>query len=266
MTPPKPKKTAIIGYGYVGKALGEMFPDALFFDPVNPASSRKQDINRQCDFAIIAVPTPMLPDGSCDTSIVESSVAWLRTPHILIKSTVPPGTIAKLSRKYRKKLVFSPEYTGESKYWSPYNWKIVEEPFLILGGPRTETGFMLNLFKKKMGPVKRYFQTDSTTAEMVKYMENAFYATKVTFCNEFFEIARVFGVDYNELRELFIADPRLSPMHTLVFEDKRGFDGKCFPKDLNAIVQAAAKKKYDAKLLREVLTSNVKFRGERLIR
>ncbi len=255
-------KIAIIGYGYVGKALRELFPDALIFDPVYSESNSQKEINLKCNFAIISVPTAERPDGSCDISVVEKSIAWLKTPHILIKSTISPGTTAKLSKKYHKKIVFSPEYTGESKYWSPYNWKIIEEPFLILGGPRSETKYMLEIFKKKMGPVKHYFQTDSTTAELVKYMENSFYATKVTFCNEFFEIAKTFGVDYNELRELFIADPRLSPMHTLVFEDQRGFGGKCFPKDVNAIVKASTVAGYNPKLLREVLSSNKKFRGK----
>jgi UDP-glucose 6-dehydrogenase len=133
---------------------------------------------------------------------------------------------------------------------------------MVVGGERNVTKYIIDAFKHILGPYKKYFQTDSTTAEIVKYMENSFFATKIAFCNEFFEICKVFGADYNEVREMFVADPRVNPGHTLVFEDSRGFGGKCLPKDLNAIVQAASGAGYDAKLLRQVLLSNTEFRGE----
>lgn len=250
----------IVGYGYVGRAMHELFPEACIYDPHLSSSHTKEDINRR-DMALVCVPTAMNKDGSCDVSLVTESIAWLTTPYILIKSTIPPGTTDALRAQYRKRIVFSPEYAGESAYWSPYNWKIIEEPFLILGGDRSDTVVILNCFKKKMGPTKRYFQVDARTAELAKYMENAFYATKVTFCNEFFEIARAFNVDYNEVRELFIVDPRINAMHTLVFEDNRGFGGKCFPKDVNGIVRAAENAGYEPKLLKQVLSSNERFKA-----
>ena len=252
----------IVGHGYVGKAFHKFFTEAKVYDPAYPESNTKEDINK-CDLAIVAVPTPMKKDGSCDTSIVEESIKWLKTPVILIKSTVVPGTTEMLKKKYKKRIVFSPEYVGESKYWTPYNSTIENEPFMVVGGDRKDTNYVLRFFKPKGGPMKRYLQTDATTAELTKYIENTFYAVKVTFCNEFFEIAKTFGVDYNELRELWTADPRLSPMHTLVFEDDRGFGGKCFPKDVNAIVKATEKAGYSPKLIKEVLATNKRFRGNR---
>ena len=111
-----------------------------------------------------------------------------------------------------------------------------------------------------MGPVKQYRQTDATTAEIVKYWENTFYALKVTFVNEMYEICKAFGVDFYEARDLWILDPRLNPMHTMVFEHNRGFGGKCFPKDVNALVQASKKAGYSPKLLETMLKVNEKFR------
>jgi Predicted UDP-glucose 6-dehydrogenase len=49
------------------------------------------------------------------------------------------------------------------------------------------------------------------------------------------------GVDWNELRELWLLDPRINKNHTLVFERDRGYGGKCFPKDVKAIIKDSEK-------------------------
>jgi UDP-glucose 6-dehydrogenase len=95
---------------------------------------------------------------------------------------------------------------------------------------------------------------------MAKYMENAFYATKVAFCNELYDICDAVSVDWNEVRELWMSDPRLHRMHTAVFKDNRGFGGKCLPKDTSALVQIAKKAKVTSDLLEGVLSSNEKVR------
>jgi UDP-glucose 6-dehydrogenase len=97
---------------------------------------------------------------------------------------------------------------------------------------------------------------------VAKYMENAFYATKVMFCNEFFDIARRFGVDYNELREVWLADPRISRDHTFVYPQDRGFGGKCLSKDTAAIIAASEQQGYTPALLRAVMAVNAKYRRE----
>ncbi|HEC65552.1 MAG TPA: hypothetical protein ENI23_09670, partial [bacterium] len=51
----------------------------------------KDEVN-ECDLAIVCVPTPSREDGSCDTTIIEEVVSWLKTPLILFKSAVEPGT------------------------------------------------------------------------------------------------------------------------------------------------------------------------------
>ncbi len=101
--------------------------------------------------------------------------------------------------------------------------------------------------------------TTPEAAELCKYMENAFLAMKVTFCNEFYEIATRLGVDYDELRELWLLDPRIGKSHTFVFPDKRGYGGRCLPKDMRAIEAVARDAGYDATLLREVTASNERF-------
>ncbi len=266
------KTVAIIGYGYVGKAVHSFFKDhfdVLIYDIAEPAiSASKEEINKKADLAIISVPTPMSENGAADLSALEATFKWLKTELVLVKSTVPPGTAAALSKKFKKDIAFSPEYIGEGHYSVPF-WKGYPDPldmkkheFVIIGGPKKVRGKILSFFKTVSGAEPRYLQTDSTTAELVKYMENSFLATKVTFCNEFFDIAESFGVDYNELRELWLLDGRIGRSHTVVHEDKRGFGGKCLPKDVNALVKAAAKAGKDAELLRSVLAVNTKIRAK----
>ena len=262
-------KIGIIGYGYVGKAMAKLFEknyEVLVYD-VTPGiiteSARhhlvdKQEIN-QCDLGVICVPTPRGTDGSCDTSYVETVLGWLNTPHILLKSTVAVGTTDRLMALTGKKIVFSPEYCGESTYWTPYAFhtEIKETPFFIFGGDHKECSKMVDFFMPVTGPTKTYRMTDARTAEIVKYMENTFYATKIAYCYEIDQVCKLMGVDYNEARELWLLDPRINPMHTAVFEgNDRPFSGKCLPKDLSALVEASSALGYDARLLREVLDTN----------
>ncbi len=87
-------------------------------------------------------------------------------------------------------------------------------------------------------------------------MENAFLAMKVSFCNEMYDIASVLGVDYNELRELWLLDPRIGRSHTFVFPDDRGYGGACLPKDVKALVNSAASHGHAARLLTEMIEAN----------
>ena len=107
-------QVAIIGNGYVGKAYGKVFPGAVIHDPGQGLV--QQDAVNCCRLAIVCVPTPCLPDGSCDTSAVEESVKWIESELMLIKSTVPPGTTRKLKMLHGKRICHSPEYVGEGGY------------------------------------------------------------------------------------------------------------------------------------------------------
>ncbi len=256
-------KIGIVGNGHVGKNVAELFKDreeVLTYDPKLTATNTKAEINT-CDLAVICVPTPALEDGGCDTSIVEESVKWLETPLTIIKSTVVPGTTDKLKSKYSKRLVFSPEYVGESKYHHSY-WKdMLDAPFHIFGGDRKDTQPLVELYIKHCGPEKQYIQTDAKSAELAKYFENLFFATKVTLVNEFYDICQLYGVDWNDVRELWLLDTRINKMHTAVFKEDRGFGGKCYPKDLFALVADCEKRGYIPELLSKVQEVNKKFRA-----
>jgi UDPglucose 6-dehydrogenase len=261
------KKIAIIGYGYVGKSIHRIFPDAEIYDKFQDTynDARHKEAVNKCDIGVICVPTPMKEDLSCDISIVEDVVRWLETKVILIKSTIPPGTTDYLKKKYHKRICFSPEYVGMGGYYVP-EWKyphpikIETHTFVIVGGEEKDADFILNAFMQKLGPAKKYIKTSAINAEATKYMENSWGAMKVSFCNEWYEICKTFGANYNTVRELLLLDNRVEEMHTTVFEEKRGWSGSCYPKDICAIIRASEKSGYNPELLKSVVDNNRQVR------
>lgn len=276
----KTPNITIYGFGYVGKAIWRFLKDHYelqIFDP-NHSNLRVDDKEikivrewssiKPTPYAVICVPTKMNGDGTCDISVVEQTITRSNHDYYLIKSTIVPGTTKMLSEKTGKKIAFSPEYIGEGKYEVPF-WKDLPHPtnmklhqFHIFGGERPVTTKWVEIWQKVTGWGPTCAQTDTTTAELVKYMENSFLATKKIFCDEFYNLAQTFGVDYNELKELWLLDGRMGRSMTLIYPESRGFDGKCLPKDLVAIIKQAQQAGYEPQFLKQVLTTNKKFRGE----
>ncbi|OGF51554.1 hypothetical protein A3I27_01635 [Candidatus Giovannonibacteria bacterium RIFCSPLOWO2_02_FULL_43_11b] len=264
----------IYGFGHVGRGIWNFLKDRYsiqIFDPnvKAPEVTNEKKRLKKTKYAVICVPTPMLPNGECDISIVKEILSTSWHDFYLIKSTVAPGTTAALARKTKKKIAFSPEYLGEGNYTIPY-WKDMPHPkdikkhsFHIFGGPKDVTREWVNIWQKVSGWAPTYAKTDSTTAELAKYMENSFIATKKIFCDEFYDIAKKLGVDYQELRELWLLDGRVGRSTTLIYPEKRGFTGKCLPKDVNAIVALARKKGHEPELLQRVLDINQKLQGKK---
>lgn len=234
-------------------------PETIVYDPYVPELAGKKDAINTCDVVLICVPTAMADDGSCDTHIVEETVAWVEAPLMIIRSTVAPGTTDRLGREYNKQIVFQPEYLGETTAHVFGN--LAEREFIVLGGTPEAVSKAADFYKHYYNSMVRVYFSDATTAEVCKYMENAFYAMKVTFVNEFYDIARAHDVDFNLLRELWLADTRISRDHTFVYPDNRGFSGKCLPKDCNAIVYSTRQKGYEPKFMAACLKINEEFRA-----
>jgi UDPglucose 6-dehydrogenase len=254
-------KVGIIGYGYVGKAYNKIFKDAVIYDEPLKIGNR-EEINK-CDMALVCVPTPSLPDGNCDTSIVSSVVEWLETPLILIKSAIKPGTTDRLKFRFKKRIVVSPEYVGESKYYIPDRFLNPSDPlkheFIILGGDDEDCEAVADIFAPLVGAVTRIRFMKAIEAEIVKYAENSFFATKVMFANELREICEAYGASWHRVREGWIDDPRVGVMHTAVFPNDRGYDGKCYPKDTIALMKAAEEKGIKPYILRATIGGNKKY-------
>lgn len=245
-------KIGIVGLGHVGGIMHQLFPNAYIYDePKNIGC--KESIN-QCDVVFLCVPTPQAQNGACDTSIVNYSIDWIEADLIVIRSTVPVGYTEKMVNITQKKILFQPEYYGETiahPFSNPHN-----RSWITLGGRKEFYAKAIQAYEKIFTSEIHFKLVDSNTAELAKYMEKCFLATKVTFCNEFYDIANSFGVDYSELRETWLMDPRIGRSHTFVFSDDRGFSGSCLPKDISAIISQSDMLGINTDLLKAVVKKN----------
>lgn len=246
------KSIKIYGYGWVGKAMHSLFPDALIHDPLlNIVYENKLDI------AFICVPTP-LEKGELDTSIVEDVVRNCKEDLIIIRSTVMPGTTKKLAKETGKSIVFQPEYLGETVEHPMTDQK--SRPFIILGGKAEDTKKVIELYQGVFNANVRIREVSSYEAEVIKLTENRAIAFKVAQCQELYDVCEIAGLNYNTIREaVYGDDPRFNLWWTFVYPDKRGFDSKCLPKDVYGWAAWAESLGYDAELTKKLLTVNDKY-------
>lgn len=250
------KKVGIVGKGHVGSAMNNLFVDAVIYDEPKKIGSR-EEIN-SCDIAFICVPTPKALDGSCNTSIVENVLSWLNAKVIVIRSTVPVGFTERMVIKFNKKILFQPEYYGETVN-HPFA-DIRNQNWITLGGDKDAAEAVVEAYQQVFTSNIRINIVDAKTAELAKYMENCFFATKVIFCNEFYDLAEKLGINYSELRETWLLDPRIGRSHTFVYRENRGYGGACLPKDMSAIIKQGDLYNVDFYLLKSVEIKNTLYK------
>ncbi|MFH1276020.1 MAG: UDP-glucose/GDP-mannose dehydrogenase family protein [Candidatus Woesearchaeota archaeon] len=204
------------------------------------------------------VGTPGKEDGSADLtyvfSVAESVAKFAEGYKILInKSTVPPSTAKKCSELIKQtnpisevEVVSNPEFLAEGK--AVYDFT---HPDKIVVGAKTSKAFSL-LRKIYTGRVRTYIpilETDWETAEVIKYANNSFLSTKISFINEIANVCDKMGADVKIVAQAIGMDYRISPKF---LNAGIGYGGSCFPKDVRALAKAAEEYGYDAKLLKEV--------------
>lgn len=259
------RRVGVIGRGHVGAGvIRQLSPacEVVSYDR-NDAEAYPEAALRACDFVMVCVDTPSQPDGAVDLSNVEAAIAQIPADNILIRSTVLPGTTARLAAEHGKAICFSPEYVGETSFLgSPWERFSAAEPFMIVGGEPEARSRMVDLLLPIYGPDVRMFQCTSAEAELIKYMENSYFAAKVIFVNQFRDLAEKLGMDWHSVREGWLLDPRVERDHTVAFADKKGFDGKCLPKDLAGILHVAEAEGVSLSMLSAVQDANRRYRQE----
>lgn len=246
-------KIAVIGYGWVGKSMQKLFPDAYIFDTILDMGD-VENVN-DCDVAFICVPSPCIKEGQLDTSIIESVVKWCKCPLLVMRSTVNPGTCDYLSKKYHKRIVMQPEYLGETPSHPMYDPKIRQ--FLIIGGKPDDRRTLINLYATVYNANTIIRQVTPLEAEIIKLSENRAISFKVAECQELYDVCEKAGIEYYTIRDaVYSDDPRFNLWWTFVFPDKRGFNSKCIPKDVYAWCAWAESLGYTPKITRALLQKN----------
>jgi UDPglucose 6-dehydrogenase len=258
-------KVGVIGNGFVGEAISFAFSSVseMYVYDTDPLKSLDDlESVHSCDFVFICVPTPMFQDGSQDLSYVESVFEKAtNTPVYILKSTVLPGTTEKLSKKYSTfKIIFSPEFLTERTA----KLDMLTQSRIILGGDLTLTEKAKTLFTQRF-KIKNIIQTDSKTAELTKYMNNIFFATKVSIMNEFKLLCDKIGANWEDALSGFASDGRIGDSHLNVpgHDGKLGYGGTCFPKDVNALLSFSKKHDIELNTIKGGWKTNLKVRVEK---
>mgnify|MGYP001392994326 FL=1 len=258
-------KLGVIGHGYVGESQSFAFSpsfDVRVYDKDSLKSTHSLNEVLDSDFVFVCVPTPMKKDGSQDLSFVENFFKTAKEgPIYIIKSTVIPGTTNLLNEKFKNlKIIFSPEFLTERTA----KLDILTQTRIILGGDKNLTSKVRNIYDIRFKN-KTIIETDSLTAEYIKYMNNTFFASKVSIMNEFYRLAKQLGVDWETALYGFVSDQRIGDSHLNVPgpDGKLGFGGTCFPKDINAFISFAKKNNVNMNVLEAAWKTNLEVRPER---
>ena len=250
------KSVAIIGFGWVGKAMKRLFPEAYVYDP-GLGLGDKEGVNER-DVAFICVPTPCPNEGALDTSIVEECVSWCKCPLLVIRSTVNPGTTDRLIEKHRKKIVVQPEYLGETPAHPMLDPKT--RPFLIIGGRPASRKTLIDLYATVYNANVSIRQVTEVQAEIIKMTENRAIFFKVSQCQELYDACQAAGEDYYTIRDaVYGDDPRFNLWWTFVYPDKRGANSKCIPKDVYAWCAWAESLGHKPEMTRALLKRNKQY-------
>lgn len=238
-------EVALIGNGYLGQAYERVFPDALIYDEPKEMFAGQGSIEagraavNACDVAIIAVPTDYTEEGKLDTSIVEDIVGWCESETILIKSALQPGTTDKLIADTGKNIAISVEYIGEGNYYQPpEKYPDPRDPkkhrLLVVGGAEPARSTAAELLWSQMSPDIRIHLVSALEAEITKMAENTYGALKVTWANVLRDICDEYGANFIQVHQAWSEDGRVDPMHTRSIASNRGWNSKCYNKDVKA--------------------------------
>jgi UDPglucose 6-dehydrogenase len=289
-------KLAVVGTGYVGLVVGACLAEngnevvcvdndsrkirglkrgkiPIYEPGLNELVVRNQEeqrlrfstsLNRSVKNAqviFIAVGTPEGEDGSADLKYVTAVARDLARAMngykaIVIKSTVPVGTAARLREVIRREtthpfsVVSNPEFLKQGAaiddFMRPDRVVVgAEDPratelMQTLYAPFTRTGAPIQLM-------------DCASAELCKYSSNAMLATRVSFMNEIANVCELFGADVDKVRHAMASDRRIGP--SFLFPGI-GYGGSCFPKDVKALIKFSGDDGYRCRILESVESVN----------
>ena len=224
---------------------------------------------KDCNMIFVAVGTPQKSNGAIDLSMIRKAVETIgrvlakskKNPIILIKSTVIPGTMQNvilpiLEKRSGKKagkdfgLISNPEFLQESSAIRDTKFPHV----IVLGGYQTKFMKKVKSFFSKLHPNVSIIITNHQTAEMIKYANNSFLATKISFINQLSNICQnIPGANIDDIAKIIGLDPRIGK---LFLNAGPGYGGSCLPKDMKALINFADRVGINPTLLNAVEKTN----------
>ncbi len=264
----------VIGWGFVGQATGMGFETnpknkIFWYDKFKESQNSLDEVIKNSEFIFICVPTPIFEDYSgMDMSIVTGVVDEVApkvagtNKVLIIKSTSLPGTTKKLMAKYSNvNFVMNPEFLTQKNA----NRDFLNPARTVIGAESPDVAAkVVNLYKTILNKNQEYITTDTTSAEVIKYMSNLMLASKVLLANEFYEMSKAVGANYLDIQKAVESDPRIGTHLGVPGPDgDMGFGGACFPKDMVGFLGLAKSLKVDVSALEAIWKKNLKVRKHR---
>jgi UDPglucose 6-dehydrogenase len=261
----------IVGYGVLGKALKYVFEGRFKIHIYDKFQEEYKDITpvvKNSELIFVGVPTPMKENGEIDLVCVEDALKTIsdsvkiqslkKKPIVVLRSTVIPGTTEKLQKRYPLIcIVFNPEFLTEKNFLS--DMKNTDR--IVIGSSNKNSLKTVKETYMRIFPKAKYILTETKAAEMIKYASNVTLASQIMIANELYQICKKLKIDYNTIKETLLIDKRIGRNINVPGPDgSLGFGGKCFPKDLNALIKLAKQKGYNPELLEQVWRTNLKIR------
>jgi len=224
---------------------------------------------KNCDMIFVTVGTPQKSNGAIELSMIKKATTTIgqiikkskKNPIIFIKSTVVPGTAQNvilpiLEKKSGKKanrgfgIISNPEFLQESNAIRATKYPHA----IVLGGKQSKYMKKAKMFFSKMHPNVPIVITNFQTAEMIKYANNSFLATKISFINQLSNICQnIPGTNIDDVAKIIGLDPRIGK---LFLNAGPGYGGSCLPKDISALINFADKIGVNPMLLNAVKNTN----------
>lgn len=265
-----PHKVELINAGQspiVEPGLDELLSSLVQSGKLRASLDSRVAVNNS-QISLICVGTPSNSNGSLDLRYMENvcreiglALADKQTYHVVVvRSTVLPGTVQEkivpLLEQYSNRkagidfgVCMNPEFMREGSAIKDY----YHPSFIIIGELEQISGDAVEeLYHTIEAPLIR---TNIQTAEMVKYVSNAFHALKVVFANEIGNLCKIHNIDGQEIMDIFGQDRRLN-ISTAYLKPGFSFGGSCLPKDMRALLYRAKERDLELPVLSNVLLSN----------
>jgi UDPglucose 6-dehydrogenase len=265
-------KIGIIGGGIVGQAVASAFNDKtdVILSDLNNGTSIDDICKAKVDIVFVCVPTPTI-DGVFDDSIVVGVLGQLEenwTGVVCIKSTMLPDSLLAIDNKYRGlEIVHTPEFLTERNATEDF----VNPDIIVIGSNNEQAARYVETIYTKFSTInveclENLHTVDLVTASILKYGFNTFYATKITFMNELYNVLTKSGakMSWDEFKVVYGSNPSIGTAHIDVpgHDGMMGFGGKCFPKDTKAFSTYARGLGEKMALLETVIDNNETYRNK----
>ena len=267
-------KIGIIGLGFVGGAMERSFRElginiTATYDKYKDGGIGHLEDLVETDIIFSALPTVYSEKlKEYNKKPLEETCDFLSKNDykglFVVKSTVEPGTCEEFAVRYGLKILHNPEFlTARTAYNDFHNQK-----HIILGKTslvEDEEHKLIGDFYGKYYEKAEISLCTSMESESMKIFCNCFYAVKVQFFNELYQVCKSDNMDYDKVRNMMLKNGWINPMHTVIPgpDGKLSYGGLCFPKDTNALNEHMIKKGIPNRILQACIEERNEMRDDK---